>query len=188
MITVRVCDKNDRKQFERFVESGSTTTFVHVPSGKQAQLLAFSPKPGFHACIEIDGAEVVCVSLDEAQTDIEIPKPPKPTRSELIIRGIFGGSRAPVKVTSELTVLVRRDSAEGQVVGTYKFHLLDSLAFAATLERKIQESADRSVTPPVVYTTDHHLPGGRVPCWNCGAPLTAECCTGCGSCPDGTQV
>ena len=43
---------------------------------------------------------------------------------------------------------LRRDSEEGQVVGTFKFHLLDPVSFATTLEHKLQESASRSTTPP----------------------------------------
>ena len=135
MITVRVCD-TARKTFDRFVEQDGTTTFVSVPLGTKPQMLAFAQKPGFHACIEVDGEEVFCVALDEPATPIDLPLAPKPSRSSNLLRNLLGsGSRSTEKspIPSELTVLVRRDSSEGQVVGTFKFHLLDPVSFATTL-------------------------------------------------------
>lgn len=190
MITVRVCD-TARKTLDRFVEQDGTTTFVSVPHGTMPQMLAYAMKPGFHACIEVDGEEQFCVALDQAATPINLPQPAKPSRPGLLFRNLIGGSnRLPDNrptFPSEFTVLVRRDSQEGQVIGTFKFHLLNPVAFATTLEHKIQESAARSTTPPVVYTTDHHLPGTVPSCWNCSSPLHGDCCTACGHCQDHNQ-
>jgi len=189
MITVRVCD-TARKTFDRFEEQDGTTTFVSVPQGTAPQMLAFAQKPGFHACIEVDGEEVSCVSLDEPATSIQIPEANKPSRGGFSLRGLLGSSsKQPAKPTfpRELTVLVRRDTNEGQVVGTFKFHLLDPVSFATTLEHKVQESAARSTTPPVVYTNDHRKPGSVPACWNCSSPLAGDCCNNCGHCQDHNQ-
>jgi hypothetical protein len=185
MITVRVCD-TARKTFDRFVEQDGTTTFVSVPQGTIPQMLAFAMKPGFHACIEVDGEEVSCVALDEPATPIDVPAASKPSGAGSLLRNLIGGSRSQNRnpFPSEMTVLVRRDSAGGQVVGTFKFHLLDPVSYAATLEQKLQESAARSTTPPVVYTNDHHLPGTVPACWNCSTPLAGDCCNNCGHCQD----
>jgi len=185
MITVRVCD-TARKTFDRFVEQDGTTTFVSVPHGTIPQMLAFAQKPGFHACIEVDGEEVFCVALDEPATPIALPSASKPSGAGNLLRNLIGGGKSQNRspFPRELTVLVRRDSQEGQVAGTFKFHLLDPVSFAATLEQKLQESAARSITPPVVYTNDHHLPGTVPACWNCSSPLAGECCNNCGHCQD----
>ncbi len=194
MITVRVCD-TARKTLDRFVEQDGTTTFVSVPHGTVPQLLAFAMKPGFHACIEVDGEEQFCVSLDEPATTIDLPVASKPSRPGQLFRSLIGGGLRGNKTAepqaptfpSEFTVLVRRDSQEGPVIGTFKFHLLNPVSFATTLEHKIQDSAARSTTPPVVYTTDHHLPGTVPTCWNCSSPLHGDCCTACGHCQDHNQ-
>ncbi len=186
MITVRVCD-TARKSFDRFVEQDGTTTFVKVPLGTIPQMLAFAQKPGFHACIEVDGEEVSCVALDESATPIAVPTPSKSSGAGNILRNLIGGAGKNQKrnpFPSELTVLVRRDSEGGPVVGTFKFHLLDPVSFAATLEQKLQESAARSTEPPLLYSTDHHLPGTVPTCWNCSSPLNGECCNNCGHCQD----
>lgn len=189
MITVRVCD-TAHKTFDRFVEQDGTTTFVSVPPGTVPQMLAFAQKPGFHACIEVDGEEKLCVALDEPATHISLPEAEKPSRTSSLFRNLLGGGskesgKSPFP--SELTVLVRRDSSEGPVVGTFKFHLLEPVSFATTLEHKIQESAARRTTPPVVYTKDHHLPGSVPACWNCSSPLAGDCCNNCGHCQDQSQ-
>jgi hypothetical protein len=189
MITVRVCD-TARKTFDRFVEQDGTTTFVSVPPGTVPQMLAFAQKPGFHACIEVDGEEISCVALDEPATFISLPEASKPSRTGSILRNLLGGGskeQGKSPFPSQLTVLVRRDSSEGQVVGTFKFHLLEPISFATTLEHKIQESAARRTTPPVVYTNDHHLPGSVPACWNCSSPLAGDCCNNCGHCQDQSQ-
>lgn len=186
MITVRVCDTT-RKTLDRFVEQDGTTTFVSVPHGITPQMLAFAQKPGFHACIEVDGEGVSCIALDEPATPIDLPAVSKPSRPGAYLRNLLGGGskdQGKSPFPRELTVLVRRDSEEGQVVGTFKFHLLDPVSFATTLEHKLQESASRSTTPPVVYTNDHHLPGTVPSCWNCSSPLHGECCNNCGHCQD----
>lgn len=190
MITVRVCDKTARKTLDRFVEQDGTTTFVSVPHGTVPQMIAIAMKPGFHACIEVDGAELFCVALDKTgqPTPIDVPVVSKPSRSGSIFRSLLsgGGSKEPAKspFPSQITVLVRRDSVEGQVVGTFKFHLLDPVSFTTTLDQKIQESVERSLVPPVVYTNDHHLPGSVPSCWNCSTPLNSDCCNNCGHCQD----
>lgn len=193
MITVRVCDKVAHKPFDRFAQKDSTTTFVRVPHGQmiQAQLMVFAERRGYHACIEVDGEELLCVPLETERTAIELPEPPKRSRDSFPFPfNMIGFSRSSNRSGanrtggSSFTVLIRRGSNEGQVVGTYVFQLLDEVSFAATLESQLQEAREKKMAPPVVYTTDHHMPGAVKTCWNCHTPLSGECCGNCGCCQD----
>ncbi|HEY9867694.1 MAG TPA: hypothetical protein V6D08_00680 [Candidatus Obscuribacterales bacterium] len=191
MITVRVCDKLAHKPFDRFVQKDGTTTYVRVPRAEQgrAQLMVFSEQPDFHACIEVDGEELMCVPLDAPQVAIELPQAEKKSGpSFLKLHNLFGGKgNSGGSSPASFTVLIRRGSSEGQVIGTYNFQILDDIAYATTLEAKLQEASERNIAPPVVFSTDHRLPGSVRTCWNCSTPLSGDCCSNCGCCQDSEQ-
>lgn len=191
MITVRVCDQVAHKPFDRFNQKDSTTTYVRVPRAllPTAQLMVFAEHHGFHACIEVDGEELLCVPLEGPRTAIDLPEPPKHNVGAFLRPLTFfaRGSGHSQPQTNTFTVLIRRGSNEGQVVGTYVFQLLDEVTFAATLESHLQEAREKRTAPPVVYTTDHHQPGSLRTCWNCNTPIQGECCSNCGCCQEEPQ-
>jgi len=184
MVNVELCGSDDRA-LAHVIDPRNTLRLVRKPDIQPCFVIARTTED-CTLIVEVDGQQVATHPLSAGVTPIPlnmlVPAAPRSRLLALMPLGRGGaGASAHQAPPTEFTLCVRLGGAEGERLSTYNFRLMSTAAFDSAYGEISRETEPRP--EPAQFTTDaRSLATAKNVCWNCHAPLLAECCEKCGCC------